>query len=1346
MNARRLMLGCLAVLCVLADVLVLGVSSASALPVRHQEFESASFSQPGAFIDPTGVAVDQETGNVYVVDSNADVVDVFGAEGGSPTDGVPAQITGLDFFRNVAQGVVVDNACYDQDPRLTGLACEAFDPSNGDVYVAEETGEEVLKYKLNTASGEYELVETLSLSGEPNGVAVDTNGNVYITEYEKKPIVVFNSTGVEVGEIEQNTFTNPSYLAIGIPGVVYVGSEEERGVEELKVSSTYGVEGETSLNSTGEAVAVDSHGNVYVDDGSYISEYDSSGVLSEEFGSGRFESSQGVAVNDETGYVYVSNRDQDNVVAFGLPVVIPIVDTLPASGLTETGTKLHGTVDPEGEELTECHFEYGTTAGVYTNTVPCEQTPAQIGAGTAPVTVSSADLSGLQGNTTYHYRLTVVNADVTEHGLEATFTIPTPIIESTSFANLTETAVDLNAVIDPNNSSTTYRFEYGTSSAYGTSIPVPNAGIGSGTTGQAVTQHVTGLSQGTTYHYRVVAENAAGTTTGSDHTFLYGTPAIPVGGLPDGREWEMVSPPDKGDAGIKPIPIEEGGVQAAEDGGALSYVADVPLPSAEGSLGAGASADILAARGGKEWKSTEIQTPQVGADGAVAGGEGLEYRLFSSDLSLGLVQPFTESLLAEPPLSPPALPGEIQENTLYLRADAEVGPPSSSAEELERYEEASGNGAVEHSPGYLPLVTAANVPAGTKFGPRPQNGLTVGFVNATPDLSHVVLQAKNGVVLTKEAAGPESNLYEWEGVKGTPSGQLKLVSVLPEGAAASAPVLGNKGEEMRHAISNDGSRVIWTNESTEGKHLYLRDTISGETVQVDSAQGIKEPTTGYAQFQTASSNGNRIFFTDRERLTANSTALGESESEGKTEGLGDLYVFEVNEGTRKLSGTLTDLTVDPHYSEDGEHADVQGVVIGSSEDGSYVYFVADGALAPEAEPGNCLFGGAMTISSPSGATCNLYVEHYDSTSHNWEAPKLIAILSGEDQGDWGLGPAGKPLTNLTGVTARVSPDGEYLAFMSERPLTGYDNLDANSGVPDEEVYLYDAGSERLVCASCDPTGARPVGVFDSQEADDETRLLVDQPDVWNEHWLAGSVPGWTPDSATYSIYQSRYLSDSGRLFFDSPDDLVPRASNGKEDVYEFEPAGVGSCTGVTSSEGVTYSAPAGGCVGLISSGESSEESAFLDASANGDDVFFVTTSQLVPEDTEDKFAVYDAHVCSAAAPCFPQAAAVPPACTDGASCKAAPTPQPSIFGAPSSQTFSGQGNATPPPVSPTKAAKPKPLTRAQKLAKALKVCKKKAKKKRAGCEKQARKRFGAKAKKKLEAKKANAKKSSRRGG
>jgi hypothetical protein len=172
-----------------------------------------------------------------------------------------------------------------------------------------------------------------------------------------------------------------------------------------------------------------------------------------------------------------------------------------------------------------------------------------------------------------------------------------------------------------------------------------------------------------------------------------------------------------------------------------------------------------------------------------------------------------------------------------------------------------------------------------------------------------------------------------------------------------------------------------------------------------------------------------------------------------------------------------------------------------------------------------------------------------------------------------------------------------------------------------------------------------------------------------------------------------------------------------ENVYEYEPGGLGGCAGT------------GGCIGLISSGTSARESAFLDASTSGNDVFLLTAQPLVPEDTDGNFDVYDAHLCESAAPCVTHAAATPSACEreGGEACQTY-TPPPA-FGAPGTATITGSSNLVEQlhvlgekvVVKP----KPKPLSRAQKLAKALKACKKdKHKSKRVVCERQARKRYG----------------------
>jgi len=316
------------------------------------------------------------------------------------------------------------------------------------------------------------------------------------------------------------------------------------------------------------------------------------------------------------------------------------------------------------------------------------------------------------------------------------------------------------------------------------------------------------------------------------------------------------------------------------------------------------------------------------------------------------------------------------------------------------------------------------------------------------------------------------------------------------------------------------------------------------------------------------------------------------------------------------------------------------------------------------------------------------------------------------------------------VTSRVSPDGQYLAFMSNQELTGYDNVDANpeaKGAHDEEVFIYDAHTKRLTCVSCNPNSQTPHGVHDVTTSGEGRGLLVDRRGDWTTgeegaaekdtaHWLAGSIPGSTAqEPSDLADHQARYLLDNGRLYFNSPADLAKGAENGKEDVYQYEPNGVGGCH---SEEG---------CVGLISSGSALRESAFLDSSESGDDVFFLTSQPLVGQDQDANFDVYDARVCSSSSPCLSQSLVHSQPCESAKTCNTAPPAGQPRFATPSSATFLGPpsvaGHGT---LAEKGALARRPLTRAQMLAAALKSCKKRwkrSKPKRAACEAAVRKKY-----------------------
>jgi hypothetical protein len=778
----------------------------------------------------------------------------------------------------------------------------------------------------------------------------------------------------------------------------------------------------------------------------------------------------------------------------------------------------------------------------------------------------------------------------------------------------------------------------------------------------------------------------------------------------------MVSPAEKGGAAVYPIGAGIGGllgglIVAAGDGNSVTYVANGPVTSEPEGNRAIEGNQVLSRRGPGGWSSKDIVTPHEKGEGLNA-GTPQEYQFFSSDLSLALVAPFGfENPLQEPPL----VPGRTsEERGLYLRHDATCESDPTTC--------------------YEPVVTSDNDTAGTPFGGQ------LEFRAASADLSHVVFKAP--VALTPNAPA-EGGLYERNA--GVPAlEQLKFVSSLPaktgkpKGAFEPQPGNGVEGvsEAARNAISTDGRRVFFSGSKSEAtfelRNLYMRDTSSGRTMRIDAQEGLK-PKGAKAQshFQIASTDGSRVFFTDTGGLTADSLLKG---AEG---GPADLYVCEVEgagEAESCPAGKLTDLT-GPEHGFIGP-GDVVGAVLGISDDGSTIYFAANGAQAG-GTTGTCPNPNSESETTTGADSCTLYMAHHAGAG--WENPKPILSLSAEDLPDWAGG--GERLSNLT---SRVSSDGRYVAFMSERPLTGYDNRDASPAAHearDEEVFLYDSskpGLTGLVCASCNPNPAhRPTGVFDTEKSGEGEGLLVDPTSrVWKERWLAGSIPPWTAVNSVDAPYQSRYLLDEGRLYFNSADALVAADVNkrseqipeesepaqvGVEDVYQYEPEGLGSCA-----------SGAGGCVSLLSSGTSEQESAFLDASASGNDVFFLTSQSLVSSDIDSVADVYDARVCSAGSPCItpPPPAAKP--CSDEASCRTSGGGGAPGFGSAGSEKQLGPPILAKQQTLPSKTVvkpTPKPLTRAQKLKRALAACRKAhkhAKAKRASCERQARHRYGAK--------------------
>ncbi len=868
-------------------------------------------------------------------------------------------------------------------------------------------------------------------------------------------------------------------------------------------------------------------------------------------------------------------------------------------------------------------------------------------------------------------------------------------------SEVTSDGAKLSAVVNPRSEpgepATTYRFEYGPCPAEGScegeaypgssesSVPASYEPAG-------VSLTLRGLAADTRYHYRLSARNKFDLES-SGKPPVYGEeltlttqPAFP-GGLLDGRGWELVTPPDKYGAEIEPMK-ETGVIQAAADGGAISYLASAPTEADP--VGGSNKTQVLSRREATGWSSCDIGLPNVLATGPSV-GEGQQYRAFAPDLQAGLAWPMGTVV---PGLAPGAR--EVSPLLVGLSGACEPQPPGRP---MQPSYQALLSGCPESGECERAVEEHADLEPGIEVADESDCRVAVFCaakpVGSNPSLSAVVLESEHTALVH---GAPDEALYEWDG------GHVDPVSVSPSGnivgGDAHAPKLGSygktKGNSLRGAVSEDGSRVVWS-ENTGGGHLYVWDRASGKSAQVNAVQegasgeGGVEPV-----FQFATADGSKVFFTDPQRLTESAGKLNGSS------GTPDLYECEVTiegEGEdAKPKCVLGDLT------PNAGGANVLGLAIGYSGDASTIYFVAGGVLSTNEDPS----GQTAVAGAP-----NLYVWHGGTIA-------LVAVLSGGDAGDWGGSGA-----ELTDLTARVSADGEWLAFMSNRPLTGYDNRDVHSGARDEEVYLYHdpaGGSASLVCVSCNPTGERPSGV-EYGSAGEPGHLdegLAGGSKVWpNETWIAANVPPWAPIELKAAQYQSRYLDENGRMFFDSSDGLVPRDTNGTEDVYEYEPAGVGTC----ETGGPGYVVAEEGCIGLVSSGESSQESGFLDASQSGDDVFFLTSARLSGRDTDTAVDIYDARVGGSEPPESEPVECLGDACQSPVSPPRSLTPG-SLTATLPSEPLAGAAPGT--GAKPSTGTKTKPETRAQKLARALKACAKKPKRRRAACVRQARRRYGAK--------------------
>jgi hypothetical protein len=1029
---------------VVLAVVVCGVlvSAGSAVALDTHVF-SSSFGGAGSgagqvmLAVSSGVAVDSVTHDVYVADTGNARIDEFEADGAfvrawgwGVADGLPSfEVCTL----SCQVGISGSGPGQFESPVFVAVDNSAG-PSNGDVYVGDTGDGIVTKFSASGglvgawgSGGQLDGSSTGAGSfGGLSGVAVG-GGTLYVISLIEahSHVFEFEQEGTFSTELAVVRETLPVGLAVDSAGDL-LKANGDHSVEEFTGAGSD--VGEVSNGVAAAGLSVDeATGDLYVAESGGVAHYAFAGLgtvseagggscsfaphsgcaPTDSFGAGTLQGGSGIGVDSSSGAVYVADASGEQLDVF-VPGVRPDVTTGSAKVITGTSETLEGAVVPDGVSLSDCHFDYGTSTA-YGQVAPCVPSAAEIPADSNAHAVT-AEIVGLARETTYHFRLQASDAGGVSFGQDEEFaTPPPPAVTGATTGSLTGTSVDLDAQIDPEGLDTTYRFEYGTSTAYGTSVPVPDADIGAGAAAVPVTTHVSGLTADTAYHWRVVARNASGTTTGVDHVFIYDTAGRGV--LPDGREYEMVSPPRKDGA------LVNGGL-----GGAV-VVADVGEDGSRVIIGnlqclAGAVScpvsrmDRLGgmeefSRTGGGWVASSLE-PAARAGTEVTTSTWVSY---SADAGTAL---FT---VPTPPFG---------EDDFYARQPdgsfSDIGPLTPPSEG--------------------PTIVSQLI----SFFEAP--------LEATTDFSHVVYQffppgggngPGGGGILLEHLAGGEAGFLV--GV----SGGLGSTDQISE----CGTTLGTD-ESSQNAMSGDGRIVYFTSQSRSPGFSICGSSAPAPPVnelfaRVDGGEpgahtvAVSQPgallpapanlgcTTAVcientsdssrfrgATFVAGSADGSRVFFLSEQQLV-----------DGASEDLGNnlyLYDFAAPAGHNLVDVSAGDTS--------GGGPRVSGVSAVSS-DGSHVYFVADGVLSGAANrEGQVAREGAA----------NLYVFERDAAYPEGRVLFIAAVFPG--------------------IGANVTPDGRFLVFTSGEDLTPDDTRTGGA----QQVFRYDAQSRELVRISIGENG------------------------------------------------------------------------------------------------------------------------------------------------------------------------------------------------------------------------------------------------------------------------------------
>jgi hypothetical protein len=1162
----------------------------------------------GQLGNPSGIAIDQTNGYLYVTSQTNRRVDVFsgtgqfaGAFGFDVLPGDPNP-SGPDFC-TTATGCQAAAAAGPAAGRFSNLnaSIPAIDPTAapGTVYVPDVGNGRVAQYTTTIAAGTLTAASFVKAfgwdvipgapaalescttvtgcqatqpttgganpgqfgpvnTGSPTAAAVDGTGAIYVAS---GPLVSGNCTAAVPCRIQKFSSDASSATDFGPasgPGQLYFTAGASPAVAGL-------------------GIAVDpSNDHVFVlrkeSTSTYrVLEYDSAGAYVETHPGGDAlpgaTSNLGVGLAVGTGdrvYANLGGPNAGQVFILG-PVPPPAVTIDPVTDVETTTATFNGTVTipaPGSPTFTtRYHFEYSSN-GVDWVSVPVPD--ANVGDGTTGVHSVSRDVTGLDPGTLYSVRLVATTGGAGVESSQTTFTTDStgPRVAMAFVDEVTQTEARLGAHIDPEGLPTTYHFEWGATDSYGNRVPGSDRHIGDGTSVVIAQDSIDGLQPASSYHYRVVATSYCHPTGPGDPT-PSSVPCVTEGpdrqfetlnacGLTDGRCYEMVSPPAKGPVGAGGDVValgQELQFQVAPDEPTIEYSMAYGLPDAT----AGNEVVYMATRDdGSGWSSAQLAAPALVDSNAASPGPPSKALAMSSDLSCGFFGS-SQPLGDDPPLA--AL--EVGATVLY-RANA--GGTWTTVTDL------------------VPSVLS-DEPATDRF-------VVVGMSEAPFGACDRVVFRTEHVYPGVPATG-ERKLYEWE------NGTISYVGVIPGpggpgcavGACVAQALVGAPADDSAmdpsgdvgnmstfnawNAVSDDASRIYFTALSRVGDDVgqmavFLREA-GAVGLDVSRSQTVSPPLAGGAgnnddsYYETASDDGSKVFFRARYGLASNADGTAVHSSVGPSSCAGgngagcDLYEYSVD------TGKLTDLSVPHPDTTNVAGAGVVGV-LGASGDGDYVYFAARGQLVPGE--------GSSEAANLANDTYSVYLAHNGSIEY-------VARISGPSSGN--------ALVRFSRGrwSSRVTPDGSRMVFAATGNVTG-------DGVADGlEAYLYDAATGETVCLSCrrdgQPRADRP--------AANEAAVLVRSVDVENHY----SPP--------------RTITDDGRrVFFQSYDRLAVGGTDGQVNLYQWEDGQVSFLANSSPSSSIR-----GGY-------------RYAGASRDGDDVYFTTVDRYTWQDSDGKMDVYDARV------------------------------------------------------------------------------------------------------------------------